>query len=169
MFSDITLKFKSSKTVYKQINLCHQNNNQPLIIMLYILQLLNQIPIDITLNLFLSNIPPTWYHILVFCESNFFMNMKEPLLLFNYCCCSVFKWCLFATPWTAARQASLSFTISQNLLKLMATELVTPSNHLILCHPLFLLPSILPSIRVFSSELAFHTRWPKYWSSVFYY
>ena len=61
---------------------------------------------------------------------------------------------LFVTPWTAAHPASLSFTISQSLLKLMSIESVIPSNHLILCHPLFLLPSILPSIRVFSNESA---------------
>ena len=71
---------------------------------------------------------------------------------------------------TAARQASLSITDSQSLLKLMSIELVMPSNHLILCHPLLLLPSIFPSFRVFpmnqlslSNELALHTRWPKYW------
>ena len=67
---------------------------------------------------------------------------------------------LFATPWTAAQQASLSFTISQTLLKLMSIESVMPSNHLILCHPPLLLPSIFPSIRVFSSESALHIRWP---------
>ena len=71
---------------------------------------------------------------------------------------------LFATPWTAARQTSLSFTISQGLLKLMSIESVTPSNHLILCCPLLLLSSIFPSIRVFSSEAVFHIRRPKYWS-----
>ena len=70
---------------------------------------------------------------------------------------------LFVTPWTAACQNSLSFTISQSLLKLMSIEPVTPSNHLILCHPLLLLPSIFPSIKVFSSESAVHIRWPKYW------
>ena len=69
-----------------------------------------------------------------------------------------------ATPWTAACQASLSFTISQSLLKLMSIELVMPSNHLILCHPLLLLPSIFPSIRVFPSELALYIRWSKCWS-----
>ena len=69
---------------------------------------------------------------------------------------------LFATPWTAARQASLSFTISQSLLKLMFIVLTMPSNHLILCRSLLLLPSIFPSIRVFSNELALHIRWPKY-------
>ena len=74
---------------------------------------------------------------------------------------------LFATPWTAARQASLCFTISRSLLKLMSIELVMPSNHLIFCHPLFLLRSIFPSIRVFSNEMALHIRWPKYWSFSF--
>ena len=74
---------------------------------------------------------------------------------------------LFATPWTAAHQASLSFTISWNLLKLMTIELRMPSNHLILCWPSLLLPSIFPSIRVFSNESALHIRWPKYWSFSF--
>ena len=69
-----------------------------------------------------------------------------------------------SAPWTAAHQASLSFTISLNLLRLMSFESVMPSNHLILCCPLLFLPSIFPSIRVFSSELALHIRWPKYWS-----
>ena len=71
---------------------------------------------------------------------------------------------LFATPWTAARQASLSFTISQSLLRLMSIKSVMPSNHLILCCPRLLLPSISPSIRVFSSESTLRNRWPKYWS-----
>ena len=71
---------------------------------------------------------------------------------------------LFGTPWTTALQASLSFTISCSLLKLMFTESVMPSNHLILCLPLLLLPSIFPRIRVFSNELALFIRWPKYWS-----
>ena len=74
---------------------------------------------------------------------------------------------LFATPWTAAYQASLSITNSQSLLKLMSTESVMPSSHLILCHPLLLLPSIFPSIRVFSNEPALRIRWPKYWSFSF--
>ena len=68
---------------------------------------------------------------------------------------------LFATPWTAARQASLSITNSRSLLKLMSIESVTPSNHLIICHPLLLLPSIFLSIRVFSNESVPHIRWPK--------
>ena len=72
---------------------------------------------------------------------------------------------LFVTPWTAAQQASLSISNSWSLFKLMSIESVMPSNHLILCRPLFLLPSIFPSIRVFSSELALRIRWPKYWSS----
>ena len=74
---------------------------------------------------------------------------------------------LFVTPWTAARRASLSITISLSLLKLMSIELVMPSNHLILCCPLLLLPSIFPNIRVFSSESALHIKWPKYWSFSF--
>ena len=68
------------------------------------------------------------------------------------------------TPWAAARQASLSITNSHSLLKLMSIESVMPSSHLILCHPLLLLPSIFPSIRVFSKESVLCTRWPKYWS-----
>ena len=74
---------------------------------------------------------------------------------------------LFATPWTAAHQASLSNTNSQSLIKPMSIELVMPSSHLILCCPLLLLPSIFPSIRVFSNESALHIRWPKYWSFSF--
>ena len=74
---------------------------------------------------------------------------------------------LFATPWTAARQASLSSTISWSLLKFMSIELVMLSNHLILCHLLFFLPSIFPSIRVFSSETALHISWPIYWGFSF--
>ena len=71
------------------------------------------------------------------------------------------------TPWTAAHKASLSITISQSLFKLMPIESVMPSNHLVLCHPLLLLPSILPSIRAFSNESALCIRWPKYWSFSF--
>ena len=83
-----------------------------------------------------------------------------PYLLFSYVQ-------LIATPWTASLQVSLSFTVSQSLLRLMCIESVMPANHLILCRPLFLLPSIFPSIRVFSSESALHIRWPKYWSFSF--
>ena len=74
---------------------------------------------------------------------------------------------LFATPWTAARQASLSITNSRSLLKLISIMSVVPSNHLLLCCPLFLPPSVFPSIRVFSSELILHIRWPTYWSFSF--
>ena len=74
---------------------------------------------------------------------------------------------LFETPWTAARQASLSITNSRSLIKLMSIELVIPSNHLILCRPLLPLPSIFPSIRVFPNESTLHMRWPKYWSFSF--
>ena len=74
---------------------------------------------------------------------------------------------LFVTPWTTARQASLSITNSQSLLKLMSIELVMPSNHHILCCPLLLLPSIFPSIRIFSNESALGIRWPKYWNFSF--
>ena len=74
---------------------------------------------------------------------------------------------LFATPWTAARQASMSITNSWSLPKLMSTESVMPSNHLILCHPLLLPPSIFLSIKVFSNESALCIRWPKYWSFSF--
>ena len=74
---------------------------------------------------------------------------------------------LFATPWTIAHQASLYITNSQSPPKLMSIESVMPSNHLILCHPLLLLPSIFPNIRVFSNESALHIRWPKYWSFSF--
>ena len=74
---------------------------------------------------------------------------------------------LFATPWTAACQASLSMINSWSLFKLMSIELVMPTSHLILCHPLLLLPPIPPSIRVFSNESTLHMRWPKYWSFSF--
>ena len=87
---------------------------------------------------------------------------------FCFCCCSVLShvW-LFATPWAAAHQASLSFTIPWSLLKLMSTESMMPSNYLILCCPFILLPSIFPSIRVFSNELALCIWWLKYWSFSF--
>ena len=74
---------------------------------------------------------------------------------------------LFETPWTAARQASLSITNSWSLLKLISIESAMPSNHLILCRPLLLPPSIFPSIRVFSSESVLHIKWPKYWNLSF--
>ena len=88
------------------------------------------------------------------------INKWDPVQLFS--CVR-----LFATPWTAARQASLSITNSPRLLKLMSIKSVMPSNHLIFCCPLLLLPSVFPSIRVFSSESALRIRWPKYWSFSF--
>ena len=84
------------------------------------------------------------------------------------CCCSLTRSCpTLCDPWTAALQASLSFTISWSLLKLMSIESVMSFNHLILCHPLLLLPSIFLSIRVFSNESALCIRWPRYWSFSF--
>ena len=80
---------------------------------------------------------------------------------------SVAQSCLFVTPWTTTCQASLSITNSRSLLKLMSIRSVIPSNHFILCCPLLLPPSVFPSIRVFSSESAFHIKWPKYWSFSF--
>ena len=97
------------------------------------------------------------------CSHQYFPSFSTFFLFFSYLVMSK----LFATPWTAARQASLSFIISQSLLKLMSVESVMPSNHLMLCCPLLLLPSVFPSIRVFSNESALHIRWSKYWSFVF--
>ena len=91
------------------------------------------------------------------CKCYLFVNQFGPTLC---------VW-LLSTPWTAARQASLSITNSSSLVKLMSIESVMPSNHLILCFPLLLLPSIFPSIRVFSNESALHIRWPKEWSFSF--
>ena len=94
------------------------------------------------------------------------MSLASPALQFRSVQLLSRVW-LLATPWTAAHQASLSITNSRSLLKLMSIMLVMPSNLLILCHPLLLLPSIFPSIRVFSNESALHNRWPKYWSFSF--
>ena len=106
--------------------------------------------------------------------SFFWRNLQGISLALKLCCLmlclqfsSVAQSCLtLRDPWTAARQASLFITNSQSLLKLMSIELVMPPNHLILCRPL-LLPSVFPSIRVFSKGSAFHIRWPKYWSFSF--
>ena len=92
------------------------------------------------------------------------LRMRSGGIIRSSCCGSPIR--LSVTPWTAAHQASLSLSISWSLLKLMSIESVMPSNHLILCYPL-LLPSIFPSIRVFSNELALHIRWPKYWTFSF--
>ena len=102
-----------------------------------------------------------WLHRTV--EKSFEDSLQCSVLLFLSVSC---VW-LFATLWTAAHQASLSFTISWSLLKLVSIESVVPSNHLIICHPLFFLPSIFPSIRVFSNESALCIRWPKYYSFSF--
>ena len=93
-----------------------------------------------------------------------FSKMLENIFPQCFLSCHVIQLQLFATPWTAAHQASRSFTISQSLLKLMSIESVIPSNHLILCCLLLFLPSVFPRIRVFSSELALRIRWPKYWN-----
>ena len=102
------------------------------------------------------------YKLFKICHAFFFfkspMFCQKSLLLFSHCVQPL------ATPWTAARQGPLSFTISQSLLRFMSIELVMLSNHLILCRPLLLLPSIFPSIRVFSNKSAVHIRGPKYWS-----
>ena len=107
----------------------------------------------------------------IMCQINHKLILNNIFLLLNslfssvYCFCfhSVAKSCqFFVTPWTVAGQASLSFTISLSLLKLMSIELVMPPNHLIFCHILLLLSSIFPSIRVFSIDSALHIRWPKY-------
>ena len=93
-----------------------------------------------------------------------FMSAFDGLLNCSVQFCSVAQLCLtLHDPWITARRASLSITNSWSLLRLMSSELMMPSNHLILCH-LLLLPSVFPSVRVFSDELAVHIRWPKYWS-----
>ena len=92
---------------------------------------------------------------------------RVSILSFDLCCCSVIHVQLFATPWTAACQAFLSFTIPLSWLKLMSIMLVMLSNHLILYCPLLLLPSILPIIKVISNESALCIRWPKYWNLSF--
>ena len=99
------------------------------------------------------------------------MSLRTPLSRADFCFFVIIQFLshvrLFLTPWTAARQASLSFTISWSLLKLMSIKLVMPSTHLILFRPLLLLPSMFPGIRVFSNESALHIRWPKCWSFSF--
>ena len=97
-----------------------------------------------------------WINILTHSGSEIFNSVQ-----------SLSRVCLFATAWTAARQASLSITISQSLLKLMSVESMMPSSHLILYRPLLPLPSIFPSIRVFSKEMALCIRWPEYWNFSF--
>ena len=102
---------------------------------------------------------------------NFFSQVYMIQVYKGLTICSVLFSCSVVsdsvTPWTAARQASLSITNPQSLLKLMSFELVMPSNHLILCHPLHLPPSIVSSIRIFSNESVLRIRWPKYWGFSF--
>ena len=104
-------------------------------------------------SVFIVNLIPRW-------------SLDNPLVQFSSVQLLSCVW-LFATPWTAACRASLSITNSESLPKLVSIESVMPSNHLILCHPLLLLPSIFPSMRVFSNESALCIRWPKYWSFSF--
>ena len=111
---------------------------------------------------------PMWDHVQAIVPSGGDYFILQPQVsMTDYQLSSVARVWFFATPWTAARQASLSITSSQSLLKLMSIESVMPSNHVILCHPPFLLPLVFPSIRVFSSESVLHVRWPKYWSFSF--
>ena len=112
-----------------------------------------------------------WY-VVILLEDNWQIHGDLLHYPFHFCMClslvqSLSHVWLFATPWIAACQASLSITNSRSLLKLMSIESVMPSNHLILCHPLLLLPPVPPSIRVFSNESVLHIRWPKYWSFSF--
>ena len=96
------------------------------------------------------------------CERIYIFSLSLSVVVQSFSCIQ-----LFVTPWTAAHQAPLLSTISWSLLKFMSFKSVMPSNELIFCHPLLLLPSILPSIRIFSNESVLHIRWPNYWSSSF--
>ena len=109
---------------------------------------------------------PTWWT-WVWAGSGSWWWMGKPGMLQSSSVQSLSHVRLIATPWTAVRQASLSITNFRSLLKLLSIESVMPSNHLILCHPLLLLPSIFPCIRVFSNESVLYIRWPKYWSFSF--
>ena len=105
-----------------------------------------------------------WLGSRISCFPNFSSLVCKGIYIYICCIQLLSSFQLFATLWTAACQASLSLTISWSLLKLMSIESVMPANHLILCHPFLLLPSIFPSIRVFSNELILRIRWPKYCS-----
>ena len=115
-----------------------------------------------------SSQPRDWTHVSCILAGRFFTTEPPGKYLCDLGSVQLLSrvW-LFATAWTAARQASLSITNSQSLLKLMSSKLMMPSNHLIICCPLLLLPSIFPSIKVFSSESVLCIRWPKYWSFSF--
>ena len=127
---------------------------------------------------------PNFFFFCYYCNCFFFFFPFYWSIVALQCCvsfCSTAKWVsykfssvqslshvrLFVTPWTAARQASLSITNSQSLLRFMSIKSVMPSNHLILCRPLLLIPSIFPSIRAFASESVLHILWPKHWSFSF--
>ena len=112
--------------------------------------------------------PKTWLHVISHIRNlkKYICDLQETLAQFSSAQ-SLSHVRLFATPWIAARQASLSVTNSRSSLTLMSIESVMPSSHLILCRPLLLLPPIPPSIRVFSNESTLHMRWPKYWSFSF--
>ena len=113
-----------------------------------------------------SNSVPKHWIIIQKIDFSFFLLFVKPKLQFSSV--QLFSGVrLFATPWIAARQASLSITASWSSLKFTSIKSVMPSSHLILCHPLLLLPAIPPSIRVFSNESTLHMRWPKYWSFSF--
>ena len=104
---------------------------------------------------------------LLFCSSTRYVVLSHCSFFYFSSVQSLSRVRLFATPWNTACQAFLSITNPQSLPKLMSIKLLMPSNHLILCHPLLLLPSIFPSIRVFSNESTLHIRWPEYWSFSF--
>ena len=109
------------------------------------------------------NISLLWYS---FKELAIVLTLSGTLsyrMTYKRCCSTAKSYLTLCNPWTTAHQASLSFTISQSLLKLMSIESVIQCKHLILCHPRLLLPSVFPSIRVFSYESALRIRWPKYW------
>ena len=114
----------------------------------------------------MKNSTTTMKNSLSFCKAKHTLTTQPSTMYFSSIQFLGRVW-LFATPWTAARQASLSITNSQSLLKLMSIKSVMPPNHLTLCHPLLLPPSIFPSIRVFSNESILLIRWPKYWSFSF--
>ena len=118
---------------------------------------------------FLRNLSFSRHHtVILWCISSFILVNEHYFLIFIVVVFhSLNHIQLLVSPWTAAHQASLAFTVSQNLLRFMSIELVMLSNYLILSCPLLLLPSVFPSIRVFFSELALHTRWPKNWSFCF--
>ena len=137
----------------------------------FLMWLLGNLKLHMWLALYFYWALLVWITILWLCDyytETLFWNKKSSAQEYQFSSVqSLSRVQLFATPWTAARQASLSITSSQSLLRLISIGWVMPSNHLILWCPLLLLPSIFPSIRVFSSESVLHIRWPKYWSFSF--